>query len=122
MGEDRHRSIANLMGADAETLALFWLRLKGYRLLARRYRAPGGEIDLIVKRGRSIVAVEVKARATLAAARTAITPRQVQRIGAGMAHFRAERRLDDRFTYRFDGVFIAPRHWPLHVRDVGELR
>jgi putative endonuclease len=121
MGEDRHRSLSNLMGADAETLALWWLRLKGYRLLARRYRAPGGEIDLIVKRGRAIVAVEVKARATLGAARTAITPRQVQRIGAGMAHFRSARRLDERFTYRCDGVFIAPRRWPVHVRDVGAL-
>ncbi len=121
MGEDRHRSVANLIGADAETLALWWLRLKGYRLLARRYRAPGGEIDLIVKRGHAIVAVEVKARATLEAACTAITPRQVQRIGVAFAHFRAIRRLDERFTYRCDGVFIAPRRWPRHVQDVGEL-
>ncbi len=50
-------------GLWAETLCLWALRLKGYRILARRYRSPAGEIDLIARRGSVLAAVEVKARA-----------------------------------------------------------
>ena len=68
-GEDdrRARRTAYLFGQKAETLAALWLRLKGYRILARRFRAPPGEIDLVARRGRVLALVEVKARADLAA-------------------------------------------------------
>ena len=52
-------------GRRAEWLAALWLGLKGYRLLARRVQASGGEIDLVMRRGDQLVFVEVKARATL---------------------------------------------------------
>jgi putative endonuclease len=120
-GEDRKRSLARLAGVDAERLAMLYLIAKGFWPLARDYRGRGGEIDLVMRRGRLILAVEVKARPTIAEAGAAITPAKVARIAAGMRQFRAERRLDDRLTYRCDAVLIAPRKWPKHLADVGAL-
>ncbi len=72
--ETRRRAYGR--GRRAETLAAWWLRLKGYRILARGFRVASGEIDLIARRGRVLVHVEVKARASLEEAREALTPRQ----------------------------------------------
>jgi putative endonuclease len=120
-GEDRRRSLAHLAGLDAERIALVLLVAKGYWPMARRYSGHRGEIDLIMRRGRTIVAVEVKARATLEAAAEAVTPAKVARIAAGLSQFRAERRLDDRHDFRCDAVLVAPRRWPRHVVNVGPL-
>ena len=49
--------------------------LKGYRILARRYRTPHGEIDIVARRQQLIAFVEVKARASLDDAAYAVTPR-----------------------------------------------
>ncbi|MGL5139545.1 MAG: YraN family protein [Beijerinckiaceae bacterium] len=120
-GEDRARGLSRLFGADAERLAVLALRLKGYGVLARNYRGHGGEIDIVARRGRLIGAVEVKARPKLDLAFAAVTPAQIRRIGAAMRQFRAERRLDDRFTFRCDAVLVVPGRWPRHVVDVGAL-
>jgi putative endonuclease len=120
-GEDRRRSLANLAGADAERLALLLLVSKGYWPMARRYLAPSGEIDLIMRRGRTIVAVEVKARATLDAAASTINPAKLRNISRAMNSFRAKRQLDDRYTFRCDAVLVARWRWPRHVVNVGEL-
>jgi putative endonuclease len=53
-------------GRRGEGLAACWLRLKGYRLLARNFRCGAGEIDLIACRGRVLALVEVKTRGDLA--------------------------------------------------------
>jgi putative endonuclease len=73
-GEDRHRNLAYLRGLDAERIALLLLISKGYWPMAKRFLAHSGEIDLIVKRGRTIVAVEVKARKNLTDAAVTLTP------------------------------------------------
>ena len=52
-------------GRNAETVAAWFLRLKGYRILARRVRTHVGEIDLIARHGDTLVFVEVKARRAL---------------------------------------------------------
>ena len=67
-------------GRWAETLAGLTLRLKFYRILARRYRCPVGEIDIIAARERTVVFIEAKARQTLEQAMKSVTPRQQQRI------------------------------------------
>jgi putative endonuclease len=90
-------------------------------VLARNYRAPGGEIDIIAKRGTLIIAVEVKARPDIDRAFAAVTPAKIRRIASAMRRFRAERRLDDRCTIRCDAVLVAPGRWPKHVEDVGPL-
>ena len=111
------RRRAERRGHGAERICIWLLRLKGYRILERRFRVPSGEIDLIARRGRVLVAIEVKARLALDDAAQAILPRQRRRIARALDHFLARR--PDRATLdrRFDVVLIAPRRWPRHVRD-----
>src|SRR3990170_3470106 len=78
-------------GISAEARAAAWLMAKGYRILAKRFRTPYGEIDLVARRRNLIVFVEVKARPSLDDAAYAVTPRQQARIIAAaqgwlMAH------------------------------------
>jgi putative endonuclease len=120
-GEDRKRSVANLQGADAERLALLYLIGKGYWPMARRYLSQAGEVDLIMRRGKTIVVVEVKARSTRDGAAMSVTPEKIRRLGAALNRFRAERQLDDSYTFRCDLVLIAPWTWPRHVVNAGEL-
>ncbi len=120
-GEDRRRSLANLAGADAERLALLMLVFKGYWPMARRYLSPSGEIDLIMRRGRTIVAVEVKARRTLEDAAAAVTPAKIRTISRAMNSFRAHRQLDDSHVFRCDAVLVAPWRWPRHLVNVGTI-
>jgi putative endonuclease len=47
-----------------EDVAVSFYARRGFRILARNYRAPGGEIDVIARRGSLLVFCEVKARAT----------------------------------------------------------
>jgi hypothetical protein len=61
----RSRTEANRLDAAAERLAAIALRLKGYRILACRYRVHGGEIDIVARRADTIAFVEVKVRPTL---------------------------------------------------------
>lgn len=67
-------------GISAESRAAAYLMAKGYRILAKRYRTPHGEIDIVARRRNLIAFVEVKARASLDDAAFAVTPRQQQRI------------------------------------------
>ena len=53
---------ADRCGHFAERIACWWLRLAGYQIVARRWRAVTGEIDLVEKRRRLLVFVEVKYR------------------------------------------------------------
>ena len=111
------RRQAQRRGLRAETLAAWWLRLKGYRILARGFRCPAGEIDLVARRGRSLAIVEVKARPSLTEAGEAVTPRQRRRIArAAEAFIQRHPRLAD-CAVRFDVVMIVPRRWPKHVSD-----
>lgn len=106
---------------SAEGLALLALMLKGYRPLARRFAAAGGEIDLIVRRGRTIAFVEVKARATLDAAATAIDARKRARVSRAARAWLARHPLAADATLRADAVFVAPRRWPRHLPNAFEI-
>ncbi|TFZ58886.1 YraN family protein [Methylorubrum sp. Q1] len=108
-------------GISAEGLALLALMLKGYRPLARRFAAAGGEIDLIVRRGRTIAFVEVKARATLEAAATAIDARKRARLSRAARAWLARHPFAADATLRADAVFVAPRRWPRHLPDAFEI-
>lgn len=114
---DRRR--AWRFGWRAETVCVLLLRLKGYGILARRFRSPAGEIDIVARRGRTLVFVEVKARASHDAALYAITGRQQARlaraamawIGAHPAQFAPQ----SGGSVRFDVMAVAPRRWPVHM-------
>lgn len=115
MKRDRHG--AERSGRLAETLAALWLAAKFYRIVARRSRGPLGEIDLIARKGRLLVAVEVKRRGTAATAVEAITPRQRRRIEAAAEAFRARQPDAATLSLRFDVVLVVPRRLPHHVVD-----
>ena len=104
-------------GRRAEGLAACWLRLKGYRILARGFRVGVGEIDLIARRGRVLALVEVKARARLAAAGESVSRRQRERIGRAAEAFLQRHPRLDKLDLRFDVVLIAPGQWPRHIAD-----
>lgn len=112
------RRAAERAGRRAETLAAMWLRLKGYRVLARNVRTPVGEIDLVARRGNLVTFVEVKRRQTEDDARRAVTRRQRERI-VHAARFLADsgRFGDAAGGYRFDVVAIRRGRMPLHIAD-----
>ena len=112
---DARRRATHGRGITGETWALIALMLKGYRPLARRYAAAGGEIDLIVRRGRTIVFVEVKARAALADAHEAIDARKRARFSRAVRVWLARHPPPADAILRADAVFAAGRAWPVHV-------
>ncbi|MCR9178237.1 MAG: YraN family protein [Alphaproteobacteria bacterium] len=112
------RQHAERRGRRAETLASLWLRLRGYRILARRHRGPMGEIDLIARHGGLLVAVEVKARANLEAGLASVSPRQRQRIARTLRHFQAQRPALGTLDLRVDLVIMRPWRVPVVIADV----
>ena len=116
-GKQKRRAAYGL-GHRGETLAAFALRLKGFRILARRYRTPAGEIDLIARRGDLVAIVEVKARRTLTEAMDAVTPYALRRIEAAADLWLSRQPDHARLSMRFDLVAILPRRWPVHVPGI----
>jgi len=110
-----------LRGHRAEWIALAFLVMKGYRPLARRYAASGGEIDLIVMRGDTIAFVEVKARGVMEDALSAITARKRQRFSRAARAWLSRHAWAEGKTWRADAVFIAPRRWPQHIVSAFDL-
>ncbi|HMK89025.1 MAG TPA: YraN family protein [Methylocystis sp.] len=115
------RRAARAFGLRAETLAALWLRLKGYRVLARQFRVPAGEVDIIATRFRTIVFVEVKARGDLEDALVAITPQKLRRFRFAAARWLAQNPWAADHVLRADAVYVAPRRLPRHVENVAEL-
>jgi putative endonuclease len=101
-------------GHLAEALAAWMLRLKGYRILKRRYKTPLGEIDLIAARGWTLVAVEVKYRKSFDQAGEAITQKQRKRIAMALSLYLRHLRWTPE-NIRFDAVLLIPYKWPRHV-------
>ncbi len=92
--------------------------LKGYRIVARRYRTKLGEIDLIARRGDLVLIVEVKVRATLIEAMDAIAYQSERRIEAATDLWLSRQPDHGRLSIRFDLVAVLPRRWPVHVENV----
>ena len=108
------RQRAERRGRTAEQIAAIWLIAKGYRLLGKRLKTPVGEIDLLLRRGDSLVFVEVKARATLDSGLQALHPRQQQRCQAA-ARWLAARHGWPGVVLRHDAVVIRPWALPVHL-------
>jgi putative endonuclease len=112
---EQARVQANRRGHWGERLAEISLWLKGWRIVARRYRTPLGEVDLIARRGNLIAMVEVKARPSLQAAMDAVTPSAQRRI-TGCADMWLSRQKDAaKLSIRFDIIAVLPWRWPIHV-------
>lgn len=114
----RLRRKAYRRGHSSEWWAAAALMLKGFRIVARRYRTKLGEIDLIARRGNLVLIVEVKARKTLIEAMDAIARESERRI-EGAADLWLMRQKDyAKLSVRFDMVAVLPWRWPVHVENV----
>ena len=91
------------------------LCLKGYRILARDFRVPMGEVDIVARHRQTLAFVEVKSRDTPAGGIFAVTPRQQQRIARAAAAFVGRHPHYRHHVQRFDIVVIAPWCWPRHI-------
>lgn len=109
------RQIAFRWGLSAESRAAAYLIAKGYRIVARRWRSPVGEVDIVARRRQVLAFVEVKARAQLDSAAESVTERQQRRIAAAAAAWLAEHPDDGSCDIRFDAVLIAPGRLPRHI-------
>ena len=117
---DTKRKDAFLRGVSAEGRASLYLAAKGYRTLARRWKSPAGELDLVVKRGKLIVFVEVKTSATLDSAAEPVLPGQRGRIPAAAEAWLATHPGHTSHDLRFDVVLIAPKRLPRHIEAAFE--
>ena len=102
-------------GIRAEYAALAWLTLKGYRLVAQRYKTPVGEIDLIMRRGTTLVFIEVKARASHTNAAHAIHHKNQSRVLRASQHFIVHHPAYANYQVRFDAVLITWYRIPHHL-------
>jgi putative endonuclease len=102
-------------GISAESRAAAFLIAKGYRILARRFRTPHGEIDIVARRRNLLAFVEVKARDRLDDAAYALTPRQQLRIIAAAQGWLIAHPEHADFDLRFDAMLIAPKRLPRHL-------
>jgi putative endonuclease len=112
-----NREAAEKRGRGAETLAAMWLRLHGWRVLTRRARVPGGEVDIIARRGGVLAFVEVKARASEEAAALSLDAWRLRRVVVAAERL-APRYLKPGDDLRIDAIFIVPRRLPRHVTNI----
>jgi putative endonuclease len=111
------RRAAYRHGHLAEAAAMLLLLAKGFRPLARRYKTPLGEIDLIVKRGRTIAFVEVKARAAARDALESVGPASERRIADAADLWLAKHPAASGYDIRYDMVIVTPWRLPRHLPD-----
>lgn len=111
------RQEAEQRGRKAEARAAWWLRMQGWTVLAERVRVPGGEVDLVVRRGRTLVFVEVKQRATEEAADWALDRSRLQRVAVAAEQL-APRFMDGCDTVRIDAILMVPGRLPRHLQNV----
>ena len=110
------RQQAERRGHRSEWIAAWYLRLKGYRIMAQRYKVKSGEVDIIARRGDLIVMVEVKARATVLEAMDAISATAMRRIESAGDQWLSKQKDFAKLSVRYDLVAICPRKWPVHVQ------
>jgi putative endonuclease len=109
------RQAAFRTGISAESRAAAYLVAKGFRILARRWKSPVGEIDIVARRRRLLVFVEVKARNTLDEAAESLQARQQRRIAAAAEAWLAAYPDAGIQDFRFDAILVAPGKLPRHI-------
>jgi putative endonuclease len=114
------------LGAMGERRAAWFYRLRGYRIIARNAHVAGGEVDLVVRRGRTIVIAEVKTRQTHAAGEGSEAvdrkkSEQMLRIGDHYAAKHPEARLRyDVLSIRWTGRRFVVTHYPHALEPVAD--
>lgn len=112
-------------GRRAENLALWYLRLKGYHLVDRNVvtgRGTGaGEVDLIMKKRKTLVFIEVKHRKTLTQALEAVTIRNQIRVARASSVFLQKNPQYQNYDIRYDAFLCAPGRWPKHLQNAWRI-
>lgn len=111
-----NRAVAERRGRRGETLAAWWLRLCGWRILAQRIKVKVGEVDLIARKGRTVAFIEVKWRREAALLGEAIDAHRLRRVA------RAAEMLAGKYTgpgddVRIDVILMAPGKWPHRIAN-----
>jgi putative endonuclease len=114
---DQKRRKAVRRGSLAEYRAAVCLLLKGYRIVAFRYRTKLGEIDIIARKGNLVACVEVKARRSLEESVFAVSHFAQRRIRAASDLWLAKQRDSAELSIRYDIISVTPWRWPVHLSD-----
>jgi len=112
-----HRVAAFRLGLSAESRAAMLLMAKGYRIAARRFKTPFGEIDIVARRRNALVFVEVKARDGADEAAEAVTERGKRRILSAAELWLAHHPADVQRFIRFDVILVTPGKIPRHMTN-----
>lgn len=112
-----NRLAAEQRGRRGETIAAWFLRLKGWRVVAMRVKTPRGEVDLIARRGKTIAFVEVKARRNVRDLATAIDAYRLRRVAAA-AEILLPKYGKECENMQIDVIMVAPWRWPHHLPNV----
>ncbi len=112
----RKRRLNNKKGHFAEFLAVIYLRLKGYRIMARRYKVGSGEIDIIALRGKRLAFVEVKLRSDLEKALGSLTRHQEKRIINSSKYWLSKNSYYRKFNIQYDYIAVIPWKLPRHFK------
>lgn len=112
-----NRILAEKRGRRAESIAAGWLRLHGWRILAKRVRTSRGEVDLVAKRGKLVAFVEVKARSKSRDLDVSIDQHRLKRVAAA-ANILYAQFCQNGEDARIDVILVAPRRWPTHLTNV----
>ncbi|MFM8702159.1 MAG: YraN family protein [Hyphomicrobiales bacterium] len=115
------RRKAYRLGYLAEWIAAGFLLIKGYRILALRYSAHSGEIDIIAMRRDIVVFVEVKARAHREAGLMAISQEKQRRFARAVHHWVGRNPWSMNRTLRCDAIIVLPMRLPYHLEDAFQL-
>lgn len=96
----------NVVGRYGEDLACRHLSGLGYAIVARNWRCPAGEVDIIAVDGNCLVVCEVKTRTSAAfgTPQEAVTWRKARRLRQLSSLWLAERTSSE--TERFDEVRV----------------
>lgn len=113
------------LGSQGEDIAIRFLKKKGMRILARNYKTPYGEIDIIAREGNTIVFIEVKTRTTNSFGQPveAISGRKQKTLGLVALHYLTNGKTH--LPARFDIVSIMLKQGGYdveHLRDAFELK
>ena len=102
-------------GIGSEKFVRFYLALKGYKLLQKRFKTTFGEIDLLVCKSQTLIAVEVKHRKVLLNAIQSLSLKQQLRIKNTL--LMAQQHYPEFLHLRCDIVLISPWKWPIHIKN-----
>lgn len=117
MSDASPRRQALWRGWRAEQTAALYLRLKGWRILARNYRCKAGEIDIVARKRDLVAFVEVKARGGASEAVAAVGAGGRRRIEAAARVWLSRQPDPSALSWRFDIVAVAPWRLPRHFED-----